>query len=443
MGCSLKIGCLAVVVGLLCLSCTTPDRPKAVVIVLIDSLRPDHINAYGYRDRQTTPGLDTLFAGGVTFSDAYSNAPWTVPSVMSLMTSLYPSAHGYNLEAHLLHSAPPGLGSKLKTLPEIFREAGYATAAFTADGGVSAAYGFNRGFETFAETPPVNGSDVEMVVAKSLAWLKKNGHRPFFLLLHTYEVHLPHTHEAQQTGLNTDETVRQNALQGYDADLRFADKVLARLWESLRSQGIYEDSIIVVLSDHGEALHERTLFGRGDDHGYHLHDELLRVPLAIVAPGRIERRGAWVRDPVQLVDVLPTLVELAGLERPTTPLQGASLVPLIRGERAPLRPLFAEAPYQGPGWIAVRFDRFKYLAVPKKHVHEGPEMWWDGDPGTVPEALYDLRSDPGETASILARNPDQLARLRRYAENMRQSSEQIALLTRPERQQRTRLIRSS
>jgi arylsulfatase A-like enzyme len=274
-----------------------------------------------------------------------------------------------------------------------------------------------------------------MVVTKSLHWLEKNGRQPFFLFLHTYEVHLPHTHgEVQQTGLNTDEPVRQKALKGYDADLRFADRILTRLWERLRTRGIYQDSIIVVLSDHGEALHERTLFGRGDDHGYHLHDELLRVPLAIVAPGRIER-GVWLTDPVQLVDVLPTIVDMAGLERPATPLQGASLVPLIRGERLPMRPLFAEAPYQGPGWIAVRFDRFKYLAVPSKHVHEGPEMWWDRDRGAVPEALYDLRSDPGETNNVASRNPDQLARLRRYAENMRQSSEQISMLTRPERQQ--------
>ncbi|MDA2926301.1 sulfatase-like hydrolase/transferase [Acidobacteria bacterium AH-259-G07] len=424
----------AIVLPTLVAQCTSTDqssRSRNVILVSIDCLRADRVNAYGYEERETTPQLDRLARDGVSFKNAFANAPWTIPSHMSIFTSLYPSAHGLNIEADLFAKTPPQLSASIKTLAGILRENGFKTAAFTAGGGVSAKYGFGRGFELYDETDRVAGNDLDQVYEKARSWISANRRDCFFLFFHTYEVHQPHTHDSfAEKPL----TAQQAASIGYDRDLKYTDSVLGHFFGYLKELGLYKQSIIVVLSDHGEALLDRFVGGRADGHGYHLHDELLKVPLIFVAPGLIARQERPIRTQVELVDVMPTLLDLLQIAYDRLIIQGRSLMPLLKGGTLPENPIFAEAPYQGPLWGAVRTRRFKFiwsLSVRSDGVHE---VWWDCIQ-LDEKSLFGLLEDPEERRNIASQRPIETARMEQLLHRMRRSSTQIRqLLGNPERQ---------
>jgi len=338
---------------------------RNLVLVSIDTLRPDHLGCYGYMDRPTSPEIDALAARGAIFEQAIATAPWTTPSHMSLFTSLYPSSHG--VDAPVNHPRPRRLHSSVPTLAQALRRAGFVTAAFTSNGPMRAEFGFSKGFDLYRETELVDGEDLARSYRRAKRWLL--GHRDlrFFLFFHTYEVHLPNTHRPPSDEFRRGKSAKHAHIAGYDSDLRFADSYIGRLTTLLRTLALEDDTILILTSDHGENLYDRMVQIHPRGHGYHLYDELIKVPLVVVGPGLVPP-GSRVAAQVSLVDVMPTVIDLLGAEPPTFS-HGRSLVPLLRSSGLPASDLsrgrvFAEATTFGPARFAVRTEKLKYIMIP-------------------------------------------------------------------------------
>lgn len=344
--------------------------PRNVLLVTIDSLRADHVRAYGDGEAQT-PALDALAAGGVRFDHAYAAAPLTLPSHASLMTGRYPPRHGARTDAG--HLDPAAL-----TIAEAFRRAGFATAAFAAGPPLDRRSGLDRGFESYT----VGGQD-----SHAETWLDAHRDRRCFVWLHLFDPHAPYGNPADRA------RVARPAIDRYDDDVAAADARLARLVRFLGPR--LRDTLLAVTSDHGEAFGEHGEV----THGLFVYDTTLRVPLILNGPPLDGGRVAT--DPVSLVDVAPTIATLAGLGRFES--DGENLP--TSAPRAPTsspRAVYAEtyAPLSDYGWSPLRALRrgdWKYIEAPR------PE-------------LYDLKSDPGETRNLVDDQPARAAELARALE---------------------------
>mgnify|MGYP001268532313 CR=1 FL=1 len=368
-------------------------RPNFLLISL-DTLRQDHVGAYGYR-RPTTPLLDArLAAPGVVFERAYTAYPSTPGSHMTLFTALPTCVHGVSGL-----SFDTGLAPGLSTLPELFRDAGYATAAFVENAWVTHALGFSRGFGTWVEnrspelTEPVG--QAEKTFAETADWIDAHRDQPWLVFAHTYQVHHPHTpppgYLERVTGdaETPSATATEKERDLYDAEIRYTDDLLGRLLDRLQAADELRDTVIVLFSDHGEHFGEHGQHR----HGFSLYEELLRVPLVVYGPG-VFPGGKRIGAEVGLIDVLPTMTELAGIATPPG-LQGRSLVPLLRGESLPSRTLFAELPLLG--LVAARRDGQKILIDTKQ------QKAWTTDVGADPrEQAVRASFDDPTTAAALA-----------------------------------------
>jgi len=389
------------------LGCVEPSATRTsgrhVVLIVIDTLRADFVGISGRAPFDATPRIDELARRGRWFDNAWSSAPWTPPSILSLMTSLDPPVHGLDSAADRLASRVPVFPPGAATMAEVFRTAGYRTLAVTAGGGVGSVYGFDRGFERWYEPRDRPTSDVEAGVDRALAWLAEPDPRPTFLFFHTYEVHLPNTHPP----FPSPDDPQARARAAYAGDLAVADRHLGRLFDGLDASGVLDEAVIIVTADHGENLHDRVLGGRSVDHGHHLHAELLRVPLIWVAPGLIPAEGR-VAEPVLLLDVLPTVCSLVGIDLADAPIQGRDLLPLLQGwgPPGPPRPFFAFAPMQGPTWGAVRTAEWTLLESPKIET----EQWW-GEVELPSRSLYDRDADPAERDDLASSHQVDFAEL--------------------------------
>jgi arylsulfatase A-like enzyme len=332
---------------------------------------------------------------------------------MSLFTSQYPTVHAVDAP---IASAQRRLAAGKTTLAELLRGRGYRTAAFTGAGAISALFGFWQGFDLYDETPRGatgrEGEDLPVIYERARAWLESQGERPFFLFLHTYEVHNPYTHEAfvdEEAGYG--ELERRTRL--YDGGIAFADGYLGRLREDLERLDLAGSTLLVVLSDHGEDLAGRYPADHWYYHGHNLYDELLLVPLILSGPG--VARGRVVEDQVSLLDVMPTLLELTGTEGPgDQPVQGLSLAPHLDPLGAPApgegpgHPFaFAEAVNRGPERKAVRTREHKLVWMPS------PDQSGRSPVHTpIPTLeLLDLLADPQETSNLVAEREELARRL--------------------------------
>lgn len=420
----------------------------SVLLISIDTLRADRLGCYGY-PRGTSPNLDTLAMESVRFAQAIAPAPWTTPSHMTLMTSLHPSSHGVNRSFDELSAAPDGRGRfrvlspSDVTMAEVLRENGYATFAITGGGTMAAELGFGQGFDEF--TIVSKGQPMARAWTQLQASLDRAGSRPFFLFFHTFEVHAPYSHEEvgtmflhEEQRARMMETIEASdtptdaqrsflASQGllnrevtsalYDGGIRFVDTFLGRLFENLRERGLHENTIIVVLSDHGEAFGEHDAERFFDAHCDTQYEELTRVPLLVRHPP-LRGRSSVVQRQVGLIDVFPTILDLLELEAPPQ-LQGRSLEALLAGDSGQPSWIVSEATCFGPSVKAWRGDRFKYIAT--------FELGENGERSFIPgrllsEELFDLREDPGETTDLSGLRSDltgrSRAKLRRHFETL-------------------------
>jgi Sulfatase len=303
-----------------------PDAP--VVLVSIDTLRADHLPAYGY-SRVETPHLDRFRKDAVLFASAWSPSPMTLPSHVSMLTGLLPPEHGVRNNVGYVFD-----GKAHASLPRLLEERGYATGAAVSsyvlrrETGLGALFGF---YEDSLEAPRGQGV-AEMqrpggVTARRAApWLDERGTRPFFFLFHIYEPHVPY---------DPPEPFRSRFAHPYDGEIAAADAIVGELLDRLRARGLYDRSIVIVTSDHGEGLGDHG----EDQHSILLYVEAVRVPLLVKLP-RSLLAGRTVETPAGLVDIAPTVLDLLGIDRPLGG-RGVSLRRLVEGD-APERTLYGE-----------------------------------------------------------------------------------------------------
>ena len=426
----------ALALALALVACGSEPRPPDVLLITVDTLRADRLGAYGYR-LETSPVLDALAARGVRFSDCTVQWPKTWPSMASLLTGAYPKTTGLGLTPHVIPES-------LTVLPEIFAAAGYRTGAVVANFNVGRTLGFQQGFEFFQESWQQKWQEqagaqkfrnqpgrvkrftnATLVDDQALAWLRTiPSDQRVFLWLHYMDPHGPYVPpEAYATRFLSDHPVeivpleklppyqRQNSRSGrtirdlgfyraqYDREVRYFDDELARLLDGLKALG-RRDTLIVLTADHGESLGEQGYFL---EHGKLPYQSTAHVPALIVRDGHVPA-GRTVEQPVGLIDLAPTLVELAGLEPPAQ-FEGTSLVPLLQGdESAAPRHVFMESGYaEGEPQRTVREGRWKLIQV--SSVEDRREMT-----GAAIE-LYDLEQDPGEQVNVASEHPDVVVRL--------------------------------
>jgi len=367
----------------------TEPRPN-VLLITIDTLRADHLGAYGY-ERGTSPALDELAERSFVFERAYSGSSWTLPSLATIMTSQYASTHRCVSNSAVLRDS-------FETLAERLAAADYATGAVTTHVFLGARYGLGQGIadyddELVLETLQKSHRAVTSpeITAKGIDWLagRAADPRPWFLWLHYFD---PHGGYLVHEGL-TDRFGRREPIDRYDGEIAFTDRSLRDVLGQLDALGLSEDTIVVVVADHGEEFGDHG----GTGHRKTLYDEVLRVPLIVHVPGL--DAGSY-EEPVGTVDLLPTLLDLAGLAIPRG-IEGRSLVPILEGGSLPPRPIIGEL--GGKRWEALLDGRWKLLRA-----NEGQRTY-----------LFDIESDPREQDDVAAQHPERVAAMAAELEAIR------------------------
>lgn len=358
------LACLAWILAGGITSVSAATQPN-IILIIIDTLRSDHLGCYGYR-RSTSPAMDAIAAEGVRFDQAISAASWTTPSVMSMFTSLLPSLHQTVTTANLLPENMTTLAAELK-------KGGYQTAAIVVNPGTSGKFGFSRGFDLYDDNSiqlaaglgdlDLNNNSVsDKVTQYAVKWLKsgRQPNRPFFLHVFYFDPHYDYMPPSPYDGMFTDpdyyggqDGSKITTLEGkpltkadkeqiiglYDGEIRFTDDQIKALIDTLRSMSLLADTLLVITGDHGEEFWEHD----GVAHGHTLYDELLRVPLIMHWPKEIKPKQVVAKQ-VSLLDLMPTILDMAGLPVPVQ-CRGQSLIPLFKSSPNRTfteRPVFAE-----------------------------------------------------------------------------------------------------
>jgi arylsulfatase A-like enzyme len=395
-----------------------PAGAPNVVLVMVDTLRADHLSCYGYTTIHT-PHIDALARDALRYTNAFSQASWTRPSVATILSGLYPSSHGAVHKADILPD-------RVDTLAEMLQRGGYRTVAFADNANVSQAFNFQQGFDEFHYLAPdfffhanetaaqlalysglrlvrerflARRVDVhhyyqpaETVTAEVRRWLaaREPDGRPFFLFVHYMDPHDPYfVHPFNGEGYarvanpNPPATLAEKFRGLYDGEVAYLDEHLGVLLEDLRTRGLYGPTLVVLTADHGEEFQEHG----GWWHGTTLYDEQIHVPLIVKAP-HAEGAGRAVEELATSLDIVPTILAAAGLPVPEA-LPGHAL-PLDGASPPARQSVFAEEDLEGNVLQAVRTRQWKLISANP----ENPR-------GLPPEELFDLTRDPGEHADLV------------------------------------------
>jgi arylsulfatase A-like enzyme len=415
-------------IGLLCLglaACAAPEprapEPKAtssateravrpnVVIFLVDTLRADAVT-WGGATRPTTPKLQAWAQGGAIFEQATTPAGWTRPAVASLFTGLYPAAHGVQDQAHVLPAS-------LVTLAEVFSTNGYATRAFVSNFAVAPQFGTDHGFQTFRFfdrkrdvtmpiDPKIGYVPIFFMDPEVKAFFERPPAEPFFAYVHTTDPHQPYRPPLEYLLWG-----RQNR-DRYDGEVRFSDDFIAGWIDALRASGKLNNTIVVFSSDHGEEFKEHA----GEGHGHTVFEEIVRIPLVMVGPGISAARHT---EQVSLLDLGPTVLQLAGLQQPAEfGTQGRSFASLLSGGGNPQEwdHSYHELIYPTKGIaFAIRVKNWKLVSIAQDSYGRKQQT-----------LLYDLSVDPGEQHDLSSKEPARLAAMRETMKQVRTRQLQTA-----------------
>ncbi|MEM1448656.1 MAG: sulfatase [Planctomycetota bacterium] len=408
--------------ALVAASCGSGDptpRPN-VVLISIDTLRPDHLGCYGY-GRNTSPNIDAIAETGALFEQHISSAPWTLPAHTAMFTSVPDSVHG------VVDAIRFRLAEEFETLPESFQAAGYRTAGFFAGPYLHPAFGLGQGFDRYVDcvqTVPDDEVDPDNAWSMSDPILRASHHgvtndkvyarwkeffdevgpdadeEPFFAFVHLWDVHFDFTppppfdtmfdpdYDGPMTGRDffydpainaaMDPRDRDHIIALYDGEIRWTDETIGRIRHDLSEAGLWENTIVVLTSDHGTELFEHS----GKGHRTTLYDEQIRIPLIVHYPGVIAPRRSAAQT--RMIDLGPTLRDLVGLPAVATTM-GESLAPLLRGEVDSLedRPAVSELMSVGRNLRSLRMPTGKLVTE-----HEQGQRAW-----------FDLANDPRETTA--------------------------------------------
>lgn len=394
---------LAAPAGLALLGCSTErnNNLPSIVLISIDTLRSDHLPVYGYSEVET-PAIDALRGDGILFEHAYSHAPTTLPAHASMLTGLLPPEHGvrgnggYRLEA-----------TGLPYLPSLLKARGYSTGAALSSFVMRRETGFDTDFDLYedgsdastdsAGPAELSGRDSgdrqaarstrlqragSKTLEASLPWLRSRDDGPFFFFLHLYEPHTPYS---------APEPFASRYASAYDGEIAAADAVVGDLIRELRKNGRYDNTAVILTSDHGEGLGDHG----EDEHGIFLYRESIQVPLIVKLPAGRDA-GQSVASPVQLVDILPTVLDLVGAEAPPE-LPGVSLVSGLDDPSNP-RQIYSET----------YFPRFFFGWSELTSIVEGSLQYIESP---EPE-LYDLATDFYQRNDLVHEQTDTARRLR-------------------------------
>jgi arylsulfatase A-like enzyme len=415
------LAALHVLVVLSLVACHTrrPSTPN-VLFLLIDSLRSDHLGFAGY-NRNTSPCLDSLAARGAAFTTCTAQAPYTIASVPSMLTGLYPSSACYDAEVRVkgLDVTVPSyrLGAEVRSIAALLGNRGYATGAFVANGDVAVrTFGLAEQFQHVdARHLCDSGECAEKLNRGVVEWLQGLGRQPWFCYVHYMDVHYPYNAPPEWASrfspgydslpVPTIQWMRRHGRQArpdaeelahiegmYDAEIAYVDNRIYALLHRLETLALAGDLLLVVASDHGEELYEHGGFG----HTRTLFEELVRCPLVIVWQGHIPA-GVRVRTPVENVDIVPTILDLIRAE-PAGRIEGASLVPFFSG-----------------------VDRRRAVFSEKRgsSLRRGPWKLWEDPEGCL--HLFRLDEDPAELVNLSASQPETLRSLQDHLARWRRS----------------------
>jgi arylsulfatase A-like enzyme len=441
--------------------------PQVVLMIQGDTLRADHLDVYGY-ERRTAPVLHRLADEGALFRHAITQTGWTKAATPSVMTSLYPSTHG-------VHRFTDRLPASATTIAEAFRDAGYATLSFSSVAFTGQFTNLHQGFEELHESEstagrPRSSKTAREFVDRFVDWL--DGHRDVrvFAYLHFFDPHSPYEPNPPfdtlwadpkgreeylrqlealkkvvadaflaQRGMATPEELARAGIDEeaflryskdwYDGSIRGMDTEIGRLVERLRELGLERRSVVAFYADHGEEFHDHGRMW----HGQGVYGEMIRVPLILWAPGRVAP-GARVDEPVQLIDVMPTLLEVSGLPAPEA-AQGQSLRPLVRrpgGEGVveaatawERRPLVAEKQPMGGREFPGAAESYAIIDGGWKLIHNAVRA-----PGKPEFELFDFQGDPLDRRDVARDHPEVVERLAEALESWKASARAARL--RPE-----------
>jgi arylsulfatase A-like enzyme/Tfp pilus assembly protein PilF len=399
---------LVCVVGLTAGALAGTAVPPNIILITVDTTRADRMGFLGSK-RGLTPNLDTLARRSVVFPHAYSQAPFTAPSHATILTGTYP-------QFHQVEDFQVPLANDLPYAPAILKAQGYHTAAFVGsivlDPAQGLSLGFRRGFDTYDAGfhMALPGEDHysstdrrgAVVVAHALSWLSKRPPGPFFIWVHLYDPHYPYDPPEPF------KSRYKSAL--YDGEIAYADSALGKLLSYLRAHGLFENSVIALMSDHGESLGDH-----GEEfHGFFLYDATIHVPLLLKLPGD-RFAGKRIENHIGLVDVLPTILQTAGIEVPPE-VQGESLLGMMTMKPTPAAsaapasspdpPLYAETEYglRSYGWSAMhslRTGKYLFIEAPRRELY---------DQAADPKAEHNLAASSKAVADTLQSQLDAFRR---------------------------------
>lgn len=397
-----------------------------VILISIDTLRKDHLSLYGYA-KPTSPFIDKLSSESVVFKNAIAPAPYTLPSHMTMMTSLFPGTHQIVRE-----NLTPRLSKHWLTLAQILKANGYQTAGFTGGGQVHPVFGFDKGMEAYGFKPKEKS---EFTFKKGKKWIAGTLGHPFFLFLHTYDVHTPYdppppydkmfapNYKGNIDNWKTPRKPINNQLDFnrvislYDGEIRYVDSQIQNLVSHLKEQGIYDNSLIIITSDHGEEFMERGLMAA---HGHTLYNELLHVPLVMKFP-----KGKWsktfINDPVGLADLLPTVLDYLEISPPKH-IQGISLIKAIKngGVDSSLtkRIIFSERELRELGGTDLKMETSAQTLSEKYYQRVNK-----------PDEFYDISLDPEEQKNIFGTRKERESNLQDQVKKYRRKNKTLHLLS--------------
>jgi arylsulfatase A-like enzyme len=400
--------------------------PRHVIIILLDTTRRDSFGCYG-ATRPATPRMDAIAAEGVRFDNAIAQSSWTLPTVATVLTGTYPSIHGAEgkftgEESTSFHRSR----DQVPHGPELLAAQGFRTHGIVNAGFLDPALGIDRGFAVYDYFPSYNWRvrRADKAVDAALEFFQKNQRKNTFTFLHLFDPHLNYDPPGEfremfskgYTGpfrtltgpqiqkLIADKWVpaieERDYLRGeYDAEILFMDREVGRLVDGLRALGLYDRTMLVIVADHGEEFWDHG----GFEHGHTMFEELIRVPLIIKLPAQYGPARSVVPARVRQVDIMPTVLDVLGLETPAT-FDGESVLPMMVDETMPKdRPAYSEGTLYGVDKVAFYQDRHKYIL----------------DLGSNDGELYDVIDDPLEKDNLSASRPDIALRMRSALEVFR------------------------